>query len=425
MNPVHAGANATASAGGARGALAPVSMTWMGCDTTNYSTAGALGVGGNAGGLQRSSEPNYQLNGWAWEWCSGGGGGGGYYGGGGGTYGGGGAGSSYLAPAVTANTATFDASFAKPSADAFFNAYATIQHYGSNPIQASQTTTINGSIAVDAPPAGVNATSGRIRLAYRGTTVISVVPQAVNADKETTSNAIDYVVTFAEGVTGFGLGNLSISGASGTNGTWTPSITSGTSGSSTYTVRLFNGSAIDGPVTLTVDATGTTSVSNVPGLGNLSGTAIIDTSGPSLQTGVTNPTSTKTAPVVYNYTFDEAVSFVGGTPDLSKIQIDATVVPTTASRNNWVIGTPTISGNVLSVTLTNPVALTSADSGLLSLKLSPGLLQDALGNQTAAASSAAVEVDYSVPTVVSFLPPADTRSRAQLDTSTQQLFPTL
>ena len=399
------GGNATSNAGGTRGGLFPVN-NWVGCDTVNYSTAGSLGVGGSAGGLQRSTEPSYVRNGWTWEWCSGGGGGGGYYGGGGGTFGGGGAGSSYLDPTIINNTAAWEASFIKPPSDAFYS--GSIKKYGSNPFAVvGNTVTTVDTVPTNPAPAGYGG--GFIRLAYRGTTVLSVVPQAVNADRETTSKSIDYVVTFAEGVTGFGLGNLSISGSSGTNGTWTTSIVSGASGSSTYTVRLENSSAIDGPVTLTADATGTLSVTNVPGLGNLSGTAIIDTTGPALSAGVTNPTSTKTAPVTYTYTFDEAISFVGGTPDLTKIAFDSTVTPTTASLNNWVIGSPVITGNTLTFTITNPTALTSADSGLLTLKLSPGLLQDALGNATSVASTAAVEIDYTVPAVVSFLPPADTK----------------
>jgi hypothetical protein len=281
---VYAGGNATANAGGTRGGLAPLN-NWVGCDAVNYATAGALGIGGNAGGLQRSTEPNYLANGWTWEWCSGGGGGGGYYGGGGGTWLGGGAGSSYLAPTVAANASPFAASFSKPPVDAFFNG-AKIMKYGATPYPASGANTITEVEA--APTVGqINPYNGFIKLAYRGTTVISVVPQSVNGDSETTSKAIDYVVTFAEGVTGFGLGNLTISGTSGTSGTWTKSITAGASGSSTYTVRLENSSAIDGPVTLTVDATGTTSVTNVPGLGNLSGTAIIDTTGPVMSAGVT------------------------------------------------------------------------------------------------------------------------------------------
>ncbi len=399
------GGNATSTAGGTRGGLFPVN-NWVGCDTVNYSTAGTLGVGGHAGGLQRSTEPSYVRNGWTWEWCSGGGGGGGYYGGGGGTFGGGGAGSSYLDPSIINNTATWEASFIKPPADAFYS--GSIKRYGSNPFAAVGNTVTN----VEAGPVNPNPVGyggGFIKLAYRGTTVISVVPQSLNADGETTSKSIDYLVTFAESVNGFGLSNLSISGTSGTSGTWTKSIVSGTAPSSTYTVRLENTSAIDGPVTLNVDATGTTSITNVPGLGTLSGTAKIDTTGPTLSSGVSNPTSTKTSPVSFTFTFDEPISFPGGSADLTKLAIDSTVIPTTASVNNWVIGAPSISGNALTVTLTNSVALTSADSGLLTVKLSPGFLQDALGNLTTTASSAAVEIDYTAPTVVSFEPPADTK----------------
>jgi hypothetical protein len=93
------GGQATATAGGVKGALAPT-VNWVGCDSINYSTAGSSGLGGHAGALQRSTEPNYRVNNWNYESCPAGGGGGGYFGGGGAVYGGGGGGSSFLSTAI-------------------------------------------------------------------------------------------------------------------------------------------------------------------------------------------------------------------------------------------------------------------------------------------------------------------------------------
>lgn len=415
------GGQATATAGGTRGNLEPA-VNWVGCDAINYATAGTLGQGGSGGALQRSTEPNYRVNGWNYESCPGAGGGGGYYGGGGATNGGGGGGSSYLSPAIKTNTATFEASFNRPPADAFNFPNGVIKKYGTAPYDqngyynwAANTSTIT-TFDTMAPivnnqyvsQIGPNTENGWIRLAYRGTTILSVVPQGLNADGETTSKVLDYQVTFAEFVTGFATSNLSVAGASGSSGTWTKTITpvnpDGNGAAAVYNVRLENQSAIDGEVTLNVNADGTTSVTQAPGLGTMSGKSIIDNTGPAIASVRMSPPSTKTSPVDFIFTFDEAVSFVGGASDDSLLTVKPhvngdTVTRTAASWTTSVRTIDTANPKQLTIRLTYPNALTSLDSGELTLQIAAGYLQDALGNVMSTAVSGTSIIDYTAPTL--------------------------
>jgi hypothetical protein len=341
-----AGKGGSQLAGGAGGSTATSPPSGM-CFGANTS-AGSAGQGGYAGGNYQPDPNNSNI-----EYCPGGGGGGGFFGGGGGAGVGGGAGSSYIKP----------------------------EWVGVNRPNA---------VAITNPPAGsgnlegmVPNGNGRIIIAYRATTVISVVP----VTPISTSTTHDFDVTFAQPVSGFDANDFSVKSAStSTGGTWTKSSVS-TTDSSHYRIRVSNTSATDGTVIVNVNAVGVTVIADSSvGIGDLDGTATIDRIGP-VPTSVTlNPSIIKASPVTVTANFNEAISGL----DASKVTIGGT-------SSGWSMGSISGAGTTaLTFVLTKSGGLTSGQT--LTVDLAAALGADSVGNTSSASTTAAANIDNTPPT---------------------------
>jgi hypothetical protein len=341
-----AGKGGSQTAGGA-GGTTPVSVSSGLCSGANTS-AGSAGQGGYAGGNYQPDPNNPNI-----EYCPGGGGGGGYFGGGGGAGIGGGAGSGYIKPEWFG--------VIRPNA-----------------------------VAITNPPTGsgnlegmVPNGNGRIIIAYRATTVISVVP----VTPVSTSTTHDFDVTFAQPVSGFDANDFSVKNAStSTGGTWTKTLVS-TTDSSHYRIRVSNASATDGTVVVNVNATGVTVIADSSaGIGDLDGTATIDRIGP-VPTSVTlTPSIIKASPVTVTAVFNEAISGL----DASKVTIGGT-------SSGWSMGSISGAGtSTLTFVLTKSGGLTSGQT--LTVDLAAALGADSVGNTSSASTTATANIDNTPPT---------------------------
>jgi hypothetical protein len=131
-------------------------------------------------------------------------------------------------------------------------------------------------------------------------------------DATTTNNgfiknkAINYSVSFTQAVTGFGMEDVTLAGTSGSAGTWTKALVSG-SGTGPYLFSLSNASALEGTVIATVNATGVVNASNTAGAGSMSNTTTIDTIAPTISNiSFTAGSNTQTANTI-SVTFSEIV----------------------------------------------------------------------------------------------------------------------
>ena len=289
---------------------------------TGNSCSGALGLGGPTAGEQ------------LW----GGGGGGGYFGGGCAKSGGGGGGSSWVNLASVTNTT-----------------------YSST-----------------------NTGNGVITLTYLAAPGVS----AFTATNATTTNngfirgtSISYSVTFTSAVTGFGTEDISISGTSGTSGSWTKTLVSG-SGAGPYVFTLANSSAIDGTVTATIDASGVVDSNSNVGAGTSANTTTIDNTAPTASTATTitpsggsvtanslnatNNNVTFTGTIVAGQATGGTAEFYIGTTLIGTDSVialgDTTVTYTPGTASNAALKAAIASGGAVTIVLKDAVGNSSTSS---------------------------------------------------------------
>ena len=108
----------------------------------------------------------------------------------------------------------------------------------------------------------------------------------------TNLNSLDFSLSFTVSVSGVDSTDFTMTGTSGTNGTWTKTVVSG-SGAGPYVIRVANSSAIAGTVGLSVSLAGISNAST-----GATGSASISSS--SVTIDLTAPTITLTAPTSPN-----------------------------------------------------------------------------------------------------------------------------
>ena len=307
--------------------------------TSSTTCQGALGLGGPTTAIQ----------------ATGGGGGGGYYGGGCGQVGGGGGGSSWV---NVASVSSFTYS-------------------------------------------STNTGAGVISLTYLAAPAVS----SLSATNATSSNngfirgtSVTYEVTFTSPVTGFGLEDISVSGTSGTSGTWNKTLVSG-SGGGPYVFTIANGSAVDGTIIATVDAAGVVDGNSNVGAGTTSNTTTVDNTSPTAATAITiTPSGGTVAANALNAT-NTNITFTGtivagqATGGTAEFYIGATLIgmdSSIASGDTAVTFSPgTASNSALKAAIASGGAVTI-------------VLKDAAGNSSTSGSTT-LSVDYRVSQTISGL----------------------
>lgn len=292
-----------------------------------YSTncAGSLGIGGSTAMPSTAG------------WCGqGGGGGGGYYGGAAGPAGGGGGGSSW---------------------------------YNSSLV------TVSGN-----PYSSTNVGNGVITLTYLAAPSVSTF--TVTPNSPSNANLFTYTVNFTSAVTGFDMADVSLTGASGTSGTWTKTLVSG-SGAGPYVFTVSNSSPIDGDLSVNIDQSGVLDAFSTAGSGLATNTLTIDRTAPAAPTGVTASPGALTATST-NVTFTANIAASSATGGSAEFYLNGVLLGTDASI---AAGDTTVSWSPATATNAALKAVI-ASGGSITV-----VLKDAAGNSSSS-TALALAVDY-------------------------------
>ncbi|MEZ5658997.1 MAG: Ig-like domain-containing protein [Burkholderiaceae bacterium] len=200
---------------------------------------------------------------------------------------------------------------------------------------------------------------------------VTIAPTAGGVITPPPNAAIQYTITFSEAVTGLTLGDILVINGADSNLAGSGAV---------YTFDATPTANLEANMVVTIAAGG---VQDLGGNDNLAGSSApqpIDTLAPTL-TITDNTAGTATGPVLYTFSFSEAVTgFTAG---------DVTITNGTAG---------TLNGSGASYTMSiTPNASSTAD---LLVSVAGAQVQDASGNTNAPASAAAQAVDTDIPNLV-------------------------
>jgi hypothetical protein len=220
---------------------------------------------------------------------------------------------------------------------------------------------------------------------------------ASTTSSPTNGTIIDYSVTFSETVSGFASGDITLSGTSGSQGSWTVSTPTNTGGN-TWTFSASNTSAADGTVIATIGSdTVSDSTSNTgPASPSAAAAVTIDRTKPAVESfAALSSSPTNGTTIEYSVTFSESVSgFASG---------DISLSGTSGSSGSWTVSTPTnTTGNTWTFSASNVLAI----DGTVIATIGSNTVTDSAGNTGPASPSAAaaVTIDRTAPGISSFEP---------------------
>lgn len=236
---------------------------------------------------------------------------------------------------------------------------------GSNSTVANPATGVEVSV-VTMGQVESSASTGQIQIRYKP---LSGVSSITHSEGLTASNATthSYNVIFNEAVSGFDASDVSVSGTSGSNGTWNITVREHTDAAS-YTVTVANPSAIAGTLTLVINSEGVTTASgNLSGGTKSSATLTLNFTSPSV-TGsiVLAPNASITGKINAKIAFSASVA----NPDANKLSLS----------EGWVANDLVIFGTNLTFNITKTI---EAQETVAVTPLA-GLVTDLAGNPSLA-----------------------------------------